>query len=81
LVLTDRTLDYVSDETKTREPVILWWMPVVALLAPVIWAAWKAMSADQDALDEALLALVWPGVLLYFGTVAILWGGWKLDLE
>jgi hypothetical protein len=68
----------VTDEPKPREPLILWWMPVVALLAPIFWAAWKAASED---VGEALFALVWPGVLLYAGAVAILWGGWKLDLE
>jgi hypothetical protein len=71
----------VTEESKRREPLILWWMPVVALLAPIVWAAWKAASADGDPLGEALFALVWPGVLLYAGAVAILWGGWKLDLE
>jgi hypothetical protein len=64
-----------------KEPFILWWMPVVALLAPLAWAAWTAVSADDNALGEAAFALVWPGVLLYAGAVAVLWGGWKIDLE
>jgi hypothetical protein len=64
-----------------REPLILWWMPVVALLAPVVWAAWKGVSADGDGLGEALAALVWPGVALYAGALAVLWAGWKIELE
>jgi hypothetical protein len=56
-------------------------MPVVALLAPLAWAAWQAVSADGSALGEGAFALVWPGVLLYLGAVAVLWGGWKIDLE
>ena len=56
-------------------------MPIVALLAPAVWAAWKAVSADSDGLAEALSALVWPGVALYFGAVAVLWAGWKIELE
>jgi hypothetical protein len=71
----------VSHEAKPKEPLILWWMPVVALLAPLVWAAWKAVSADDGALSEAALALVWPGVALYLGAVAVLWAGWKIDLE
>lgn len=63
------------------EPLIVWWMPVVALIAPVVWAAWKAFSADADALGEALRALVWPGAALYLVAVAVLWAGWKVELD
>jgi len=70
------------DETEgPREPLILWWMPVVALLAPIIWAAWKGVSADSGGLSEALAALLWPGVALYAGALAVLWAGWKIELE
>jgi hypothetical protein len=68
----------VSHETKPKEPLVLWWMPVVALLAPLAWAAWT--TADKGLADGAL-AFVWPGVLLYIGALAVLWGGWKIDLE
>jgi hypothetical protein len=70
-----------EQKTKPKEPLILWWMPLVALLTPIVWAAWKGASADSGALGEAAFALVWPGVLLYAGTLAVLWGGWKIDLE
>ncbi len=70
-----------SSSNQTKEPLILWWMPTVALLAPVIFAAWEAVSAEDGALRDAAIALIWPGVLLYFGTVAVLWAGWKIDLE
>ena len=66
---------------RAKEPLILWWMPAVALLAPIIFAAWEAVSADGGALRDAAIALVWPGGLLYLGTVAVLWAGWKMDLE
>ncbi len=64
-----------------HEPFILWWMPVVALLAPLAYAAWRAVSADSGALSAAALAFVWPGVLFYVGAIAVLWGGWKIELE
>jgi hypothetical protein len=64
-----------------KEPLILWWMPVLALLAPLVFAAWAAVSADSNALGEALRAMVWPGVLLYVVALAIFWGGWKIELE
>jgi hypothetical protein len=56
-------------------------MPIVAVLAPLVWAAWTGASADDDGLSEALIALLWPGVALYFGALALLWGGWKIELE
>jgi hypothetical protein len=71
----------MAGESKSREPLILWWMPVVALLAPLLLAAWQGATADADALTAALEAFLWPGVLLYAGALAVLWGGWKIDLE
>ncbi len=56
-------------------------MPIVALLAPLAWAAWSGLSADSGGLGEALRSLLWPGVALYFGAIAVLWAGWKIDLE
>jgi hypothetical protein len=71
----------MAGDSKPREPLILWWMPVVALLAPLLLAAWQGATADTDAIETALRTLVWPGVLLYAGALAVLWGGWKIDLE
>lgn len=66
---------------RASEPLILWWMPVVALIVPVLAFAWTAATAETDALDKALFAIVWPGLPLYAATVAVLWGGWKIELE
>jgi hypothetical protein len=56
-------------------------MPVVALLGPVLAFAWTLGTAEGDTLAKALFAIVWPGVPLYLATVAVLWGGWKIELE
>lgn len=66
---------------KVKDPFILWWMPLVALVAPLIWAAWTAASTESAALEEAAIALLWPGLALYAGAVGLLWAGWKIDLE
>jgi hypothetical protein len=71
----------VADETEKREPLVLWWMPVLALLAPLAFAAWRAIDADSDALEAAVRAFFWPGAGFYLIAVAVLWGGWKIDLE
>jgi hypothetical protein len=56
-------------------------MPVLALLAPIIAAAWLGVSADDDALGDAAFGLIWPGVPAYLATLAVFWLGWKVDLE
>jgi hypothetical protein len=66
---------------RPAEPLILWWMPVVALLAPLIAVIWAGATADGGVLSEAASALLWPGLPLYLVTVAVLWGGWKIELE
>ncbi len=71
----------MSDNTESREPFLLWWMPVVAFAAPLLLAAWEGATADADAVTDAVVAFFWPGVLLYFGALAVLWAGWKIDLE
>ena len=70
-----------EEQAEAKEPLILWWMPVISLLAPLVFAAWKAASAHSGALSAAATALVWPGVALYLGALAVLWCGWKMDLE
>jgi hypothetical protein len=64
-----------------KDPFILWWMPVVALVAPLAFAAWTLVSNDSDPLGKAAFALLWPGLPLYLGATAVLWGGWKIELE
>ena len=64
-----------------KEPLLLWWMPVVALTAPLAFAAWEGVNAASSPLREVAWALVWPGLLLYAGAVTLLWAGWKIELE
>lgn len=66
---------------RPKEPLILWWMPLVALIAPLLWAAWTAATSDANSLEAAVKALLWPGIALYGGALAVLWGGWKIELE
>lgn len=68
-------------DAEDHEPLLLWWMPALALLAPIIAAAWLGVSADDGALGEAAFGLIWPGVPAYFATLAVFWLGWKVDLE
>jgi hypothetical protein len=56
-------------------------MPAVALIAPVVAAVWLGATADSDGLQEAVKGFFWPGAAVYLITFAVLWGGWKIDLE
>jgi hypothetical protein len=71
----------MTEESEPKEPLILWWMPLLALLAPALYALWRAVDADADALQAGLEALIWPGGLIYLVAVGVLWGGWKIELE
>jgi len=74
-------MPYRSARPEVREPLILWWMPVLSLLAPLLFAAWKAASTDTNTIHAALTALIWPGFGFYLASVAVLWAGWKIELE
>src|SRR3989304_2202439 len=57
--MTDRRSEpTASSEAAQHEAIILWWMPLLALLAPLVFAAWKGASADDDALREAVPAFL-----------------------
>jgi hypothetical protein len=71
----------MTQEAPRKEPLVLWWMPALALVAPLISAAWFGVSAEDDALGKAAFALLWPGVPAYFATLAVFWLGWKIELE
>jgi hypothetical protein len=71
----------MAEDTPHKEPLVLGWMPLLALIAPLLAAAWLGVSADSDALGKAAVGLVWPGVPAYFATLAVFWCGWKIELE
>ncbi len=71
----------MTQDVPHKEALILWWMPVLALVAPILAAAWLGVSADDDALGKAAFGLIWPGGPAYFATLAVFWLGWKIELE
>ena len=79
--MTDRRSASEEPANSSREPLILWWMPLLALLAPLVFGAWKGASAADDAVREAVVAFLWPGAGFYVTALAVLWAGWKIELE
>ena len=58
-----------------------WWMPAIALLAPIGFGVYRAFAGQDGAGAEFLRALLWPGAALYVVALAIVWAGWTLELE
>ena len=52
-----------EEAAEPKEPLILWWMPLLALAAPAVWAVWTIVSADSQPLQAAAESLLWPGAL------------------
>ena len=73
--------EVTEEAEEKREPLLLWWMPALAIVAPIISAAWFGVSADSNALREGAIGLAWPGIPAYFATLAVFWLGWKVELE
>jgi hypothetical protein len=60
-------------------------MPIVGLVAALCWSFWVAVGDAGDSLAQRLSsfaeAAVWPGVLIFLATTAIVWLAWKVDLD
>lgn len=60
---------------------LAWWMPALALLAPLGFGVFRAFVGDDGAATEFGRALWWPGAAIYAVTLVIVWAGWTLELE
>lgn len=65
--------------------LLLVWSVVLGLAGDAAFAAFRAVSAsDGDAsgrLAEFATNLAWPGVLIFLGVAAVVWLGWKANLD
>jgi hypothetical protein len=68
-------------ETKEREPLFLWWMPLAGILLAAGWAFWEAIDASGNALSAFAEALFWPGIAIFVAATFVVWLAWKVDLE
>ena len=64
---------------------LLLWSVVLGLAVAAAFGAYRAVSASgEDAggrLAEFALNLLWPGVLIFAGVAAVVWVGWKANLD
>jgi hypothetical protein len=65
--------------------LLLMWSVALGLVVAGAFAAYRAVSAsDGDAADrlaEFAMNLLWPGVLILGGVAAVVWMGWKANLD
>ncbi len=56
-------------------------MPLVALVAPLGYAVFRAAAGDDGAIEDFGRALLWPGAVIYAVAFFAVWAGWTLELE
>ena len=61
------------------------WCLVLALAGTAAFASWRAVAQEATDLGERLgtfgESLLWPGALIFFGIAAMVWMGWKINLD
>lgn len=63
------------------QPSFPWWLPAPGLLLTVAWAAYRAVSAEEDGGSVFLETLLWPGLAIFVLTTVTTYFGWRLDLD
>ena len=68
-----------------EELSLLVWCAVLGLAAAAAFGAFRAVSASGEdvagRLAEFGMNLLWPGVLIFAGVAAVVWLGWKANLD
>ena len=64
---------------------LLFWSVVLGLAVAAAFGAYRAVSASGEdtggRFAEFATNLAWPGVLIAGGVAAVVWMGWKANLE
>ena len=64
---------------------LLVWSVVLGLGAAAAFGAYRAVSVSGEDADSRLaefaMNVLWPGVLIFAGVAAVVWMGWKANLD
>jgi len=63
------------------QPAFPWWLPVPGALLTLAWAAYRAVSAEEDGSAVLFETLLWPGLAIFMLTTVTTYFGWRLDLD
>ncbi len=81
-------MDTLSDPRRflSREDALLTlWSLVLGLGTAAAFGAYRAVNLSDEALGGRIAEfganLLWPGVLIIAGVAAVVWFGWKANLE
>ena len=70
---------------KREDLPLLFWSIVLGLAGAAAFGAYRAVSASGEDVDGRLAEfatnLLWPGVLICGGVAAVVWMGWKMNLD
>ena len=91
--MTDEPQDEQADEEHEQpgrlrspllddgQPSFQWWLLLPGLALVVIWALYRAVSAEEGGGGEFIAQLLWPGPAVLAVTSIAAWLGWRLDLD
>ena len=91
--MTDEPQDEQADEEHEQpgrlrspllddgQPSFHWWLLLPGLALVVIWALYRAVSAEDGGGGEFIAQLLWPGPAILLVTSVAAWLGWRLDLD
>ena len=54
---------------------------LLGLAAASAFGAYQAVNGDDGAFRDFVVNLAWPGVLIFAGVAAMVWFGWKANLD
>ena len=79
-------MSHRRDKTsRSNDRALVAWSSLLAFAGAAAFAAWRAVAVDGEDAGERLATfgsnLLWPGVLIFFGLAAMVWMGWKINLD
>jgi len=61
--------------------LLLFWALAIGLGAASAFGAYQAVNSDGSAAADFLESLIWPGALIVAAVAAMVWFGWKANLD
>jgi hypothetical protein len=66
------------DDGQPRFPL---WLPLPGIALVLLWAAYRAVSAEEPGGAIFLETVLWPGAAILVLTTITAYFGWRLDLD
>ncbi len=63
------------------DAVLILTAALLGLAAASAFGAFQAVNGDDSAMRDFAVHLVWPGSLIFVGVAAVVWFGWKANLD